>query len=614
MNLSSVNRSLALLERLFDARHATEPFIPPTKGKPKWQHIGEKSAPFVNADALAAAGVPLDAFAAYLTKLRDTRSLNTHGVVLFKNGEVLARVHYGAHDLTLPRYVYSASKTVTAMAIGVLIDAGALAPSDKITDLFSQQMNPVTKRRLSALTVEDLLTMRSAVTFSEGEAMTDGDWVKGFLGASLSGDMGKTFHYNSLNTYMLSAIVTKKTGKSLGTFVREHFFAPLGIEATFWEACPKDNSIGGWGLYITPADLCKLGCVLFDGTYAGKRYLSERFVRTMTSVQAEVPREKGAYDYGYQIWVHPQSRVALMNGMFGQNVFLDARTGIALAVCSGNDEVFQQSETYPQTEAFLASVGTEHTPTEEEKTALAALVSTLCEHRAAPVPAPTQNEEKQGFLLGILSRLLGAKPTKPETRQTLAQNPTADERAAAFVGKAFIPQSDLSASLGLLPVILQAVRNHYAQGFVSISVGALLDGALPVIWREKEDTHTFSVGMDGMSRRTWLVFGETPYLIDAKGSFTANEDGDAVLRMELHFSETAHTRILKLFSNRDGTYTLSAEETPGAALLWREAKNIKRKAEAQPIIGGVLAKIDDDYLAYRIGRTFATRIAVEAEK
>ena len=599
MNITHVKDSLALLERLFDPRHATEPFIPATVGKPMWEHIGAKAGPFFDAAALEGAGISPAALKAFLVALQQNPNLYTHGVVIAKDGKLLLRAHLGAHDVTLPRYMYSASKTVTAMAVGVLFDRGILSFEEKLIDLFPSYFNPVSRLRFSSLTVEDLLTMRSAVTFGEADAMTDDDWVGCFLSASLSGEIGKSFAYNSLNTYMLSVIVEKKTGMTLDAFVKKTFFAPLGIENTFWESCPKGHTIGGWGLYITPMDLCKMASILIDGTYGGQRYLSEEFVTKMRTPIVQVSRESGAYDYSYHMWVNVKSGVALMNGMFGQNVFLDAKTGITLAVLSGNSEVFQKSETYAITEAFLSTVGEGGTWTSDENEAIASLLSALCE-QAHALPEPPK---KRGFFASMLLRWLAPRE---ETAPTETKNDP-------FSMHTFSAKDDMGGALGLLPLILQAVRNHYTRGFVCLTVGKEKDGALSITWKEKDTAYTFLVGMDGMSRRTWLTFAETPYLVDAKGTLAENEDGDPVLRMELFFAETPHTRTVKLFAHKNGTYTLLVTEEPGEALIAREATAAKHRVEDTPIIGSFLSKIDDDYLAYSVKRAFSPQIGVERD-
>ena len=75
MNITHVKDSLALLERLFDPRHATEPFIPATVGKPMWEHIGAKAGPFFDAAALEGAGISPAALKAFLVALQQNPNL-----------------------------------------------------------------------------------------------------------------------------------------------------------------------------------------------------------------------------------------------------------------------------------------------------------------------------------------------------------------------------------------------------------------------------------------------------------------------------------------------------------------------------------------------------------
>ena len=70
---------------------------------------------------------------------------------------------------------------------------------------------------------------------------------------------GTSFEYNSMNTYMLSAIVTEITGQSLFDFCKERIFEPLGIKRVYWESCPQSITKGGWGLFMRIEDMAKLG-------------------------------------------------------------------------------------------------------------------------------------------------------------------------------------------------------------------------------------------------------------------------------------------------------------------------------------------------------------------
>ena len=66
--------------------------------------------------------------------------------------------------------------------------------------------------------MEHLLTMTSRVAFNEKGAVACNDWVQGFLDSPVNGPAGLEFEYNSMNTYMLSAIVGNNRTISDGVF------------------------------------------------------------------------------------------------------------------------------------------------------------------------------------------------------------------------------------------------------------------------------------------------------------------------------------------------------------------------------------------------------------
>ena len=73
---------------------------------------------------------------------------------------------------------------------------------------------------------------------------------------------GTEFNYNSGNSHLLSAILTKVTGRSALDYAREKLFGPLGIEDVLWRHDPQGISAGGAGLYLQPRDMAKIGYAL----------------------------------------------------------------------------------------------------------------------------------------------------------------------------------------------------------------------------------------------------------------------------------------------------------------------------------------------------------------
>lgn len=89
--------------------------------------------------------------------------------------------------------------------------------------------------------VWNLLTMSTGTRFNEFGSMLDPDWVQMFLESVPKFEPGTAFEYDSMNTYMLSAILRRKTGMSLVDYLKPRLFEPLGISRYTWETCPKDT-------------------------------------------------------------------------------------------------------------------------------------------------------------------------------------------------------------------------------------------------------------------------------------------------------------------------------------------------------------------------------------
>ena len=159
---------------------------------------------------------------------------------------------------------------------------------------------------------------------------------------------------------------------------------------------------------------------------------------------------------------------------------------------------------------------------------------------------------------------------------------------------------------------MQTVHSNFTRGFVSVSFSRILENGeerLLVTYREADDTHIFSAGIH-RAAQTQLYFHGTPFLAAAKVSFPTDEDGRQVCKIHIDFPEIPSCRIIKLFLNADGTALLREEETPGAGLLTSTVIGWKTSLSqsVQPVLGGALEKIDNDYLSYRIRRTLSPEV------
>lgn len=227
------------------------------------------------------------------------------GIVVWKDGGIMAKAAPAPYDTEDRGEVYSLSKAFCSTAVGMLIDEGRLTLDTRISDIFPEAAEDA-EENIKQATVEDLLTMRTGHAACVMPAVCRAvDALTAFFAQPTQYEHGTRFAYNTAATYMLSATVQKITGMTVFDYMQPRFFEPLGIEGAWWNTCNGVNE-GGIGLHVSVEDIWKLGVLyLQNGMWEGKRLLSEEYVRA-----AQQPHADNSFNgtpdwcagYGYQFW------------------------------------------------------------------------------------------------------------------------------------------------------------------------------------------------------------------------------------------------------------------------------------------------------------------------
>ena len=144
-------------------------------------------------------------------------SMDIHSVMIVRDGSVIYSRWQSEGMDTVPHVLHSVSKTFTATAVGLAIADGKLALTDKVIDFFPDKLPADVSDNLKAMTVRDLLTMSCGHDVEPSFRNAEQDWVTAFLAHPVVHEPGKFYLYNSLGTYMLSAIVQQVTGEKVVT-------------------------------------------------------------------------------------------------------------------------------------------------------------------------------------------------------------------------------------------------------------------------------------------------------------------------------------------------------------------------------------------------------------
>ena len=266
-----------------------------------------------------------------------------HSVMIRRHGLIVSQGWWAPYAPETPHLLWSLSKSFTSTAIGLAQDEGLLSIDDLVISFFPEDIPEELSSNLKAMRISDLLRMNTGQAVEPSfRNMQSDNWVEAFLAHKVDFKPGTHFKYNSMATYMCSAILQKVTGMTMVDYLSPRLFEPLGIQKPTWETDPKGINVGGWGLSVRTEDISKLGQLyLQKGKWEGKQLLSEAWVEAATSNQTSNgsnPESDWDQGYGYQFW---QCRYNAYrgDGAFGQYCLVMPEQDAVIAITAGSDNL-----------------------------------------------------------------------------------------------------------------------------------------------------------------------------------------------------------------------------------------------------------------------------------
>ena len=266
-----------------------------------------------------------------------------HSVMLRRHGNIVAQGWWAPYNPESNHLLWSLSKSFTSTAIGIAQDEGLLSIDDLVISFFPEDVPEEPSANLKAMRISDLLRMNTGHLHEPAfRSMQTNNWPKAFLAHPVDFKPGTHFQYNSMATYMCSAIIQKVTGMSTLDYLTPRLFEPLGIKNPTWETDPMGINVGGWGLSVRTEDISKLGQLyLQKGKWEGKELISEAWVEAATGNQTSNgsnPESDWDQGYGYQFW-QCRHNAYRGDGAFGQYCLVLPEQDAVLAITSGSDDL-----------------------------------------------------------------------------------------------------------------------------------------------------------------------------------------------------------------------------------------------------------------------------------
>ncbi|GGM92941.1 hypothetical protein GCM10009721_18530 [Terrabacter tumescens] len=258
--------------------------------------------------------------------------LGLHSLMVVRHGHVVAEGWWRPYAASRVHLAYSLSKTVTATAVGFLVQEGRLSLDDRVLDHFPELDRSAVAPGWDDVRVRHCLSMTVGheqdawpQVFDRMSGSDFGDtrdWVPRVFATTPTRTPGTVFAYNQVATYLLSVIVGRVAGVGVAEMLRPRLLAPLGLPDIPWDRDPAGRELGFTGSHLTTEAIASIAQLYLDrGRWQGRQLLSEAWVEEATRAFGPLNEDPGADDdwrrgYGYSFWMQ---RVGYRgDGAYGQ--------------------------------------------------------------------------------------------------------------------------------------------------------------------------------------------------------------------------------------------------------------------------------------------------------
>lgn len=278
-------------------------------------------------------------------------------LLVIRNGYLVAEEYYNGYGRDDPHQLWSVTKSFLSALVGIALDKGLIEDiDDKVMDYLPEYSYAGMDPRFNDITIRNLLSMRMGIDREQNNlisVVTKDNWIRETFNLPLLYDPGTKFAYNSLQSLLLSAIITKVSGMTSRQFAEQYLTGPMGVEIFRWGSDPQGNTIGGYDLYITPREMAALGYLYLNGgVINGRQVISQRWIDLSWQKTLLTDGSWGVlteYNYGYHWWIGKMQGLDLFIawGMGGQFIFCVPEHELIVVVTSNPDISWDNDQEYP---------------------------------------------------------------------------------------------------------------------------------------------------------------------------------------------------------------------------------------------------------------------------
>jgi CubicO group peptidase (beta-lactamase class C family) len=263
-----------------------------------------------------------------------------HSLLVSHRGELIFEHYNRGYSATRHANIKSAAKSIISTLVGIAIEQGHIPGLDEPIARWFPELRKDADPRKQAITLEDLLTMRSGLASTSGGNygpwVNSRNWVRHALDRPMVSDAGRSMEYSTGTSHILSAILTRATKQTTRQYANEVLGKPLGFTFANWTRDPQGIYFGGNEMAMTPLQMVAYGELYRNrGRANGRQIVSAEWVDKSCK-----PVTRSRYDrtreYGMGWWIQDVGglRACFAWGYGGQYIMVFRELNLVVVVTS----------------------------------------------------------------------------------------------------------------------------------------------------------------------------------------------------------------------------------------------------------------------------------------
>ena len=244
----------------------------------------------------------------YEEERSENEKISIDSITIVRNGYIVADIYLNPFfPKDTKHIIHSCTKSIMSALIGIAIEEGHIEGVDVLVlDIFDDKDIETVDARMKTLTLKHLLAMQTGLHSQDSymyqweglfKMQATDDWTEHILNLPMETEPGTRFDYSNMASFLLSAIITKTTGKDTLSFAQEHLFDPLEINDFQWEKSPQGIDIGWARMWLKPYDMAKIGLLyLQKGKWEDQQIIPTQWVEESLTAHSFPKKYRYVYD------------------------------------------------------------------------------------------------------------------------------------------------------------------------------------------------------------------------------------------------------------------------------------------------------------------------------